>query len=61
MGCCRAWLALPACLSHWYTRGLLGDMERLWEGGKGWWHLRGVRHSALLREEVSPPCEQGLW
>lgn len=49
------------CLSHWYTKGLLGDMERLWVGGKGWWRPRGVRLSAPLRGEVSPPCEQGLW
>ena len=35
-------------------------MERLWEGGRGWWHPGGVGHSAPLRGEVSPPCERGL-
>lgn len=35
-------------------------MERLWEDGRRWWHPEGVGHSAPLKGEVSPPCEQGL-
>lgn len=58
-GHCRVWLVLPR-LSHWYTKCLSDDMERLREDGRDQWLPGGVGHSALLRGEVSLPCEQGL-
>ncbi|XP_039246632.1 sideroflexin-2 isoform X2 [Pipra filicauda] len=46
--------------SHRYTKGLSSDMERLWKSCRVWWHTGGVGHSAPLRGEVCPHCEQGL-
>lgn len=57
MGSCRAWLALPPI----QVTGTPEVSQVTWRGcGRGWWHPEGVGHSALLRGEVSPPCEQGL-